>query len=138
MEYTDYINKHKDNLFICNREPFCDHRDNNECDCNHDDHIKINLKIDILSNNQCIIEIILSEKFNLKKDHDWMIFILDSEQKIDNFDMEHHVLHIQLIDQKLKFYIHNKNTNMIFTLDNPFKKINKYTYNIMFDYMNFN
>ena len=90
----------------------------------------------MLSNNQCIIEIILTEKYDLKKNHDWMIFILDSKNQKNGFDLEYEILNIQFIKNQLKFIIPNKN-EQIFTLDESYKKINKYTYNINFNYMNF-
>ena len=57
IKFIDEFSKKK--LYICNREPACDCT--NYCDCNDDNFALIDFKINLISNNQCIIEFILKE-----------------------------------------------------------------------------
>ena len=132
-EFTDYINSHQGDLFICNREPYCLCAVD-ECDCNDDIHVGVSLRIDLVSNNQCILEIKLSKKIKLNKNYDWLIFLLDSSDQTSDYIDDINVIHIKLIERELKFI--NKTQEITFVLDDNPKK-NDDTITIMFNYMNF-
>jgi hypothetical protein len=125
-EFIDtFINK---KLYICNREPLCECKV--YCDCNNEEFALIKLKIDIVSNNQCIIEFTLKEQLKLKKEYDWCIFYLEDTNDIN-------IINIDLLDNKLCLLFKEKEKNLTFMLDEKPKNHYKNHYTLNFNYMNF-
>jgi hypothetical protein len=128
----DLCNSYKKELYICNREPYCDCKDVQLCLCDDDDHSRVTFTIDIVSNCMCNVFITLSnQKYKLDKSFFWRMFgIKDDETPL---------MDINTIDHNVTFYIHNlsKPTQSIcFDIDEC-PRINSGCLSFQFNYMNF-
>jgi len=124
-EVFDYCNNHKNNIYICNKKSYCTCI--HECDCLDNSFIKINLNLEILSNNKCYLNIIFNEKNTiLHENFNWCIFLL---KELD--DIEEEIIEIKKDDNKIYFNYDDIQVN--FELDHLSKT--KYGINIQFNYM---
>ncbi len=125
----DFLEKHKNYIYICNKEPYCDC--DKECNCMNDEYEDIDIKYDILSNNKCSIDIFFKKEIKiLDKNYNWCIFTLNSDSDCDE---EIEIIEIKKIDSKIQFNIDDEIVK--FEIDNL--KKNKMNIIISFNYMSY-
>jgi len=130
-QLCDVLETFKKNIFICNKEPYCDCSSASECDCDDDNYSSININLQFTSGCMCNLTIKLCEKYKLKKNFTWHVFGLQN-------DTETSFLNIDTIENKIKFmkYGSVQSNNVEFLLDDPIKVHNNMI-DIRFNYMHF-
>jgi hypothetical protein len=125
----------KKKLYICNRDLNCECI--GYCVCNSDDLALIDLNINLITNNECIIKILLKENIKLNKNYDWCIFYLTESEDVN-------IINIELINKKIKLYfndtknnINHPNKYISFQFNNKPKQPDKNNIIITFNYNDF-
>jgi hypothetical protein len=141
---NDNWNTYKKELYICNREPYCDCKDVNSCLCDDDNDSKITFTIDIVSNCMCNVFINLTNrKYILEKNFFWRIFGI----KDDNLSStpEQPLMDINIIDNQIIFYTakpRDKSSSCLLSKNVTFDleekpKLNSGNISFQFNYMSF-
>jgi hypothetical protein len=117
-------------LFICNREPCCDHFIPAECDCDQDDYGSVTMDAEIVSNCKCNIDLVLDRPLALSKDFFWRVFRFASDEA---GSIEIPVMDIDPIDNRVIIY-GSSDAPIVFDLQEPARPRNKRV-GLQFDYM---
>ena len=132
-EFKDYFRNNEGYFNICNREPFCDCKDVNNCLCDDDEYMNIqSINLDIVSNCKCNFDIILKEqkrKYKLEKDFLWNIFFMKNGR-------EKNVVDIYPFESQIIFK-NSKDGHVVFKTEDEIKQNKDGNMYLQFNYMSF-
>lgn len=112
--FKDYYNQNKESFNICNRNIECKCKD--ECSCDDDDYVGIDIKCDMVSNCKCNLDISLKTKYKLNPKMVWNIFVIDKD------DLEISIMTIHPKDNKITFKLPSYKLHTTFSPEDQIKQ----------------
>ncbi len=126
----DYYAENRDKFYICNRQVSCS-CSKTDCACDDDEYISTTIKIDLVSNCKCNVEIILHEKHKLNSKLLWNNFILNED------DSETSIIVINPKKSSILFMLPSYKEHYTFTTEDPIRQHKNGIISFQFNYMQF-